>query len=87
MPGKPPRFRLFISDEEGKMPSEIVDGHERWVEFAALWETRLPDKHGRPKYSGQTGKGKQFAMIVEALAPKNEQRFDENAPPDDKTPF
>ena len=40
-----------------------------WVEFAALWETREPDKRGNPRFSGKTGKGEQYVMLVE-VAPK-----------------
>lgn len=83
MPGKRPTYRLFLSDESGQMP--VGDDGFR-VELCALWETRRPDKHGNPMYSGKTGRGDQYALLVQ-VPPKNEQRFDGDAPPDSDAPF
>ena len=62
MPGQPPKYRLFISDETGKMPT---DDNDHWIELAALWQTRKPDKNGNEMYSGRTGRGEQYLMLVE----------------------
>ena len=69
MPGSPPKYRLFISDEAGKMPT---DANGFWAELAALWPTRMPDKHGNEKYSGKTGRGDQYVMLVENVVKKRE---------------
>lgn len=57
MPGKPPKFRAFLTDETGKRILEDENG--KWIEFAALWESDYPDKNGNPVYQGRTGKGDQ----------------------------
>ena len=77
MPGQPPKYRLFLSDEKGNMPT---DDSGFWVELAALWPTRQPDKHGNEKYSGKTGNGDQYVLMVQN-APK--QRRDDAPPPSD----
>ena len=57
MPGQPPKFRAFLTDESGKLV--LTDEAGKWVEFSALWEDKFPDKNGNPTYSGRTGKGDQ----------------------------
>jgi hypothetical protein len=85
MPGSPPKYRLFISDETGKMPK---DQNGFWVELAALWPTRMPDKHGNEKYSGKTGRGDQFVMLVENVVKKREAPEVKLVVPDpDDVPF
>ena len=56
MAGKPPDYRLFLSDEDGKMD---FSGDE----FAALWEARKADKNGNEFYTGKTGKGEQWVCL------------------------
>ena len=70
--GSPPKFRAFLTDETGKRVLEDDDG--KWIEFAALWEDRYPDKDGNPVYSGRTGKGDQRlrVYIVEPRPPKDD---------------
>ena len=57
MPGQPPKFRAFLTDESGKRV--LTDEAGKWIEFSALWEDRYPDKNGNPTYSGRTGQGDQ----------------------------
>ena len=57
MPGQPPKFRAFLTDESGKRV--LTDEAGKWVEFSALWEDKFPDKNGNPTYSGRTGNGDQ----------------------------
>ena len=57
MPGQPPKFRAFLTDESGKLV--LTDEAGKWIEFSALWEDKFPDKSGNPTYSGRTGKGDQ----------------------------
>ena len=67
MPGTPPKWRLFITDEKGDMPK---DENGYWVELAALWQTRKPDKNGNEQYSGSTGRGEQRVLLVENVPRK-----------------
>ena len=61
MPGQPPKFHAFLTDDTGKRV--LTDENGRWIEFSALWEDKFPDKNGNPTYSGRTGKGDQRIRI------------------------
>ena len=81
MTGQPPKFRAFLTDETGKRVLEDENG--KWLEFAALWEDRYPDKAGNPVYSGRTGKGDQRIRLY-----VNEQTRREEPPvAEDDRPF